>query len=198
MPPKSRFTKEEIVDAALDITREEGFRAVTARALGTKLDSSPKVIFGLFTNMEELQREVIKSANDLYQRYLQEDMAAGKYPPYKASGMAYIRFAKEETELFKLLFMRTRTKKEAEQPSDEMDEILALIQKNTGLTAEQALYFHLEMWVFVHGIATMLATSYLELDTETISAMLTDMYMGLKNRFQESEENTWTPSKPST
>ena len=197
MPPKNRFTKNEIVDAALDITRKEGFRSVTARALGTKLDSSPKVIFGLFTNMEELQQEVLKAANDLYQRYLQEDMATGKYPPYKASGMAYIRFAKEETELFKLLFMRTRTKKEAEQPSDEMDEILALIQKNTGLTAEQALYFHLEMWVFVHGIATMLATSYLELDTETISAMLTDMYMGLKNRFQESEENTWTPSKPS-
>lgn len=188
MPPKSRFTKKEIVDAALNITREEGFRAVTARALGARLHSSPKVIFGLFANMEELQQEVIKAANDLYQRYLQEDMAAGRYPPYKASGMAYIRFAREETELFKLLFMRTRTKKEAEQPADEMKEILALIQKNTGLSAERALYFHLEMWTFVHGIATMLATSYLELDAETISTMLTDIYMGVKTHFQESEE----------
>lgn len=188
MPPKSRFTKKEIVDAALNITREEGFSAVTARALGARLHSSPKVIFGLFANMEELQQEVMKAANDLYQRYLQEDMAAGRYPPYKAAGMAYIRFAREETELFKLLFMRTRTKKEAEQPADEMKEILALIQKNTGLSAERALYFHLEMWTFVHGIATMLATSYLELDAETISTMLTDIYMGVKTRFQESEE----------
>ena len=188
MPPKSRFTKKEILNAALDITMEDGFCAVTARALGARLNSSPKVIFGLFTNMEELQQEVIKAANDLYQSYLQRDMAAGKYPPYKASGMAYIRFAKEEAELFKLLFMRTRTKKETEQPGDEMEKILALIQKNTGLTTERAMYFHLEMWTFVHGIATMLATSYLVLDTETISAMLTDMYMGLKTRFQESEE----------
>ena len=83
-------------------TRTEGFHAVTARALGAKLYSSPKVIFGLFTNMEELQQEVLKAANTCYQRYLKEDMAAGRYPPYKASGMAYIRFAREETELFKL------------------------------------------------------------------------------------------------
>lgn len=188
MPPKNKFTKKEIVDAALDITREEGFRAVTARAIGTRLNSSPKVIFGLFTNMEELQKEVIKAANDSYQRYLQEDMAAGRYPPYKAAGMAYIRFAKEEAELFKLLFMRTRTKKESGQPGDELEEMLSLIQKNTGLSTERALQFHLEMWLFVHGIATMLATSYLEPDTEMVSAMLTDIYMGLKARFEESEE----------
>lgn len=188
MPPKSKFTRKEMIDAALDITREEGFRAVTARALGARLHSSPKVIFGTFTNMEELQTEVLKAANACYQRYLKEDMAAGRYPPYKASGMAYIRFAREETELFKLLFMRTRSKEEAAQPADEMPEILALIQNNTGLSAEQAMLFHLEMWIFVHGIATMSATAYLDLDIEAISSMLTDLYMGLKQRFQASEE----------
>lgn len=188
MPPKSKFTRNEIVDAALEITREEGFRAVTARALGAKLHSSPKVIFGLFANMEELQQEVLKAANAGYQRYLKEDMAAGRYPPYKASGMAYIRFAREETELFKLLFMRTRSKEEAEQPADEMAEILSLIQESTGLCAEKAMLFHLEMWIFVHGIAVMFATAYLDLDTEIVSSMLTDMYMGLKTRFQKSEE----------
>lgn len=188
MPPKSKFTRKEMIDAALDITRAEGFRAVTARALGARLRSSPKVIFGLFTNMEELQQEVLKAANTLYQNCLKEDMAAGRYPPYKASGMAYIRFAREETELFKLLFMRTRSKEETEKPADEMTEIIPLIQKSTGLSAKRAMLFHLEMWTFVHGIAVMFATAYLDLDTETVSSMLTDMYMGLKTRFQELEE----------
>ena len=82
--------------------------------------------------------------------------------------------------------MRTRSREEAEQPADEMAEILPLIQKSTGLCAEKALLFHLEMWVFVHGIAVMFATAYLDLDTEVVSSMLTDMYMGLKTRFQES------------
>ena len=77
---------------------------MTARALATELGCSVKPIFGLFKNMEEVQQEVLIAANLLYQNYLQEDMAKGKYPPYKASGMAYIRFAKEERELFRLLF----------------------------------------------------------------------------------------------
>ena len=43
--------------------------------------------------------------------------------------------------------------------------------------------FHLEMWVYVHGIATMIATGYLNWEVETVSRMLTDAYMGLKERY---------------
>ena len=106
MPPKCRFTREEIIQAALDLTAEKGVGALTARGLAQRLGSSAKPIFGLFANMEEVQQEVVKAANLRYQEYLWQDMSAGRYPPYKASGMAYIRFAREQKELFKLLFMR--------------------------------------------------------------------------------------------
>ena len=108
MPPKFKFTREEITSAALDLTRKQGPDGLTARALAEVLGSSVKPIFGLFKNMEEVQDAVHNAAEDLYQSYLTEDMAAGKYPPYKASGMGYIRFAREEKELFKLLFMSDR------------------------------------------------------------------------------------------
>lgn len=183
MPPKCKFTREEIIESALDITRAYGISAVTARAVGTKLNSSSKVIFSLFQNMEELQGEVIKSANALYQSFLKEDMERGKYPPYKASGWAYIRFAKEEKELFRLLFMRDRTNEEIPDNFDEIRFLIQVIQKNTGLSKQEASVFHLEMWMYVHGIATMIATSYLELDEEMISRMLTDAYTGLKERY---------------
>ena len=109
MPPKFKFTREEITQAALKVTRQNGMSGLTARALAEKLGCSSKPIFGLFRNMEEVQQEVMRGAQALYQSYLKEDMEKGKYPPYKASGMAYIRFAKEEKELFKLLFMRNRS-----------------------------------------------------------------------------------------
>lgn len=188
MPPKYKFTKQEIIQAALDITRTEGIHSVTARAVGAKLNSSSKVIFGLFQNMEKLQEEVIKAAHDLYQNYLKEDMAKGKYPPYKASGMAYIRFAKEEKELFKLLFMRDRSEEKIEQNLDEIKPLLQIIQKNIGLSEQDAYMFHIEMWIYVHGIATMIATSYLEWGGETISNVLTDGYMGLKERYSRKGE----------
>lgn len=186
MPPKCRFTREEIIQAALDLTAEKGVGALTARGLAQRLGSSAKPIFGLFANMEEVQQEVVKAANLRYQEYLRQDMSAGRYPPYKASGMAYIRFAREQKELFKLLFMRDRTHEE-KAVGDELEALLGLIQKNMGLSRDDAYRFHLEMWIYVHGIATMIATAYLEWDMDFISAALTDAYQGLRLRFLPKE-----------
>lgn len=186
MPPKCRFTREEIIQAALELTAEQGVGALTARGLAQRLGSSAKPIFGLFANMEEVQQEVVKAANLRYQEYLRQDMSAGRYPPYKASGMAYIRFAREQKELFKLLFMRDRTHEE-KAAGDELEALLGLIQKNMGLSRDDAYRFHLEMWIYVHGIATMIATAYLEWDMDFISAALTDAYQGLRLRFLPKE-----------
>ena len=189
MPPKFRFTREEIVDAALALTAEGGAKAVTARALAAKLGSSAKPIFGLFENMEELQRAVLAAAFEKYSRFIAAEMTKGEYAPYKASGMAYIRFAKEERELFKLLFMRDRSREEKPGWAD-VGELIGLIQKGTGLSREAAQLFHLEMWVYVHGIAAMIATAYLDFDEETVSRMLSDMYWGLRSRSREEWEGS--------
>lgn len=184
MPRKFMFTREDILTAAINLAREKGISAVTARGIGEKLGSSSKPIFSLFENMEDVLSAVMQEAYELYQNYLKEDMASGKYPPYKAAGMAYIRFAKEEKELFRLLFMRNRSHESIEDKEDkeEKKHLLELIQQNLGISEEDAYLFHLEMWIYVHGIATMLATSYLELDEELISRVLTDGYEGMKNR----------------
>lgn len=189
MPPKFKFTKDEITNAALNVTRNNGISGLTARALATELGCSVKPIFGLFKNMEEVQQEVLIAANLLYQNYLQEDMAKGKYPPYKASGMAYIRFAKEERELFRLLFMRDRSNEKIEENKEEIKPLMQLIQQNLGISEDDAYLFHLEMWLYVHGIATMIATSYLDWDDEFISKVITDAYMGLKYRYTEGKDN---------
>ena len=110
-------------------------------------------------------------------------MGSGEFPPYKASGMAYIRFAKEEKELFRLLFMRDRTG-ETLQEDRNIDGIMELIRQNTGMDEEHARLFHIEMWIYVHGIATMCATSYLDWDKDMISRMLTDAYEGMRLRYE--------------
>ncbi len=188
MPPKFKFTRDEITSAALNLTRRTGLSGLTARALAAELGCSSKPIFGLFKNMEEVQQEVIRTANILYYGYLKEDMEKGEYPPYKASGMAYIRFAKEEKELFKLLFMRDRSVEKIEENKEEIRPLLQLIQKGTGMDEQEAHTFHIEMWIFVHGMATMIATNYLDLDEAYISKVLTDAYKGIKSRFEKGQE----------
>ena len=189
MPPKFKFTRDEITNAALNVTRKNGISGLTARALAAELGCSVKPIFGLFKNMEEVGQDVFIASDLLYQNYLREDMAKGKYSPYKASGMAYIRFAKEERELFKLLFMRDRSREKIEENKEEIRPLMQLIQQNLGISEDEAYLFHLEMWLYVHGIATMIATSYLDWDDEFISRVLTDAYMGLKYRYTEGKDN---------
>lgn len=193
MPPKYKFKKKEIISAALNIARKDGLKAVTARGLALRLGCSVKPIFGLFKDMEEVHYEVLSASNQLYQEYLRENMKRGEYPPYKASGMAYIRFARKERELFKLLFMRDRKSEmpggDLQEKSEDIKPLIELIKKDLCITDNEAYIFHLEMWVHVHGIATMIATSYLDWDENIISRFLTDAYVGLKYRFTEGKDN---------
>ncbi len=185
MPPKCKFSKEEIVHAALDTVRAGGVEALTARGLAAALGSSAKPIFGLFSGMEEVLAATLDAAGALYRSYITQDMAAGEYPPYKASGMAYIRFAREEKALFRLLFMRDRTGETVAENREEIRPILDLLMQNLGLDEDTAYFFHLELWVYVHGIATMIATGYLDWDMAFVSRALTDAYLGLKCRYTE-------------
>ncbi|MCM1187749.1 MAG: TetR/AcrR family transcriptional regulator [bacterium] len=187
MPPKFKFTKAEITSAALNVTREKGISGLTARSLAARLGCSVKPIFGLFENMEEVQREVIAAANALYLNHISSEIAVGKYPPYKASGMAYIRFAREERELFRLLFMRDRSGEEKDESREPVRPQIDQIRKATGLDEDEAYRFHIEMWIYVHGIATMIATSYLNWDMDFIEQALTDEYIGLKYRFCQAQ-----------
>ncbi len=183
MPPKNKFSREQILSAALDLVRETGFPGLTARSLAARLGASPKVIFGLFRNMEEVQQAVLENAYGLYLQYRAADMARGDYPPYKASGLSYIRFAREERELFRLLFMRDRSGEPITDDAQALQPILELVQSTLGLSPEEAWHFHMESWIFVHGFASMVATGYLDWDEAFVEKALTDVFQGLKHQF---------------
>lgn len=187
MPPKVKITKESITKTAIEIVKECGEQALNARTIAAALGCSTQPIFSNFSTMEELLRETIAAAYErIYLNFLKEEAESGKYPKYKSFGLAYIRFAKEEKELFKLLFMRDR-KDEAFMPSPDFDESVELIMKANGVTREVATLMHFEMWTCVHGIGTMFATSFLSLDWDTVSDMITDVYQGIRIRHLSEE-----------
>lgn len=184
MPPKIKITKEDIINTAINIVRKEGVNALNARNIAGALNSSTQPVFSNFATMDELRLAVVEAADILCQEYMQREMENGEYPAYKASGMAYIRFAKEEKELFKLLYMRDRTMERIPKETELNTQMESMVQSNTKLNGMDAKLFHLEMWAYVHGIATMIATGFLELDWDLISRMLTDSYQGLRKQFE--------------
>lgn len=186
MPPKVRITKEEIVQTAVELVRSKGEQALNARSIASALECSTQPVFSNFASMAELQEAVRAAAYDRYLGFLKSEADKGQYPQYKSFGMAYIRFAKEEKELFKLLFMCDRTGEQF-KPSLDFKASVEMIMQANGFPRERAERMHLEMWTCVHGIATMLATSFLSLDWELISDMLTDVYQGIRTKHLSEE-----------
>ena len=122
---------------------------------------------------------------NIYKGFSTKNEGSGKfhiaYPIEK-----YINISKntrEEKNLFKLLFMRDRSAEVIPTETQEIREIADIVKETTGLSEQRAELFHLEMWAYVHGIATMFATGFFDLDWELVSRMLTDSYQGLRKQY---------------
>ena len=185
MPPKVKTTKQDIINTAIEMVRQGGIECINARDLAARLGCSTQPIFSNFESMEDLHAQIISEAERIYIEFTKKEMESGSYPVYKASGMAYIKFAKEENQLFKCLFMRDRRAEEYSEDSEFTNEIFGIVQDITGFEIDKAKLFHLEMWACVHGLATMIATGYLELDMELVSKITSDSYLGHKKLYGE-------------
>lgn len=181
MPPKTKFTKEEIIVHALSIVETEGADRLTARRLGEALGSSPRPIFTAFRNMDEVFSETITAAKELYTRYVLEGL---RQPlPFKGVGEQYIRFAGEHKNLFRLLFMTPVTSVHSRSILQSLDNnyenILSSITDTYALSVESAEKLYLHLWIYSHGIAVSIATDVCRFPSEQISEMLTQVFVGL-------------------
>lgn len=175
MPPKAKFSREEIIDAAIDIVREDGFDALTSRALGTKLGSSARPIFTVFQSMEEVQQEVIITAKQKYREYISKGLSQDL--AFKGVGMEYILFSINEPKLFQLLFMT----EQSQIPDltgvlplidDSYEQILRSIQSDYGFDKSSAEILYRHLWIYTHGIATLCATNMCRFTDEEIGSMI--------------------------
>ena len=184
MPPRIQYTKEQIMEAAIAVVRENGPEAFNARAVAQRLGCSTQPLFREFETMEALKEAVLQHANAIYNEYVAR-AAAQAEKPYKAAGTAYIRFAEEERELFKLLFMRDRKDESTESEDGNIESYLQMLTKTLGITRKAAYDFHVRMWIYTHGMAVMTATGYLHFTDEQVSELRTEEFMALKERFRK-------------
>ena len=165
MPPTVRFTRDAVLHAACQLMRREGMEALNARAIAKELGGSTQPIFRLFTNMEDLHRELILYVARQFQAHAEADMAQSD-SPYIQLCTTYLLYGRDEPELFELLFMRDRVSEG--QYSDQMnfDLVFNIIKKETPLDDETALRFFERTWLFIHGLAVCIATKYIPCQDE--------------------------------
>lgn len=190
MPPKAKFSKNEIIQAAIDVIELEGFDKLTARNLGEKLGSSARPIFTVFESMDEVAANAVSFANDVYCSYINRGL--NEPLPFKGVGEQYIKFAAERPQLFRMLFMKENTNAPNTRGIlQELDvnytKILSSITDNYKLSAETAKKLYVHLWIYSHGIAVLTATKVCEFTSGQISEMLTEVFTGLLIKAKKGE-----------
>lgn len=165
MPPTVRFTRDAVLHAACQLMRREGIEALNARAIAKELGGSTQPIFRLFTNMEDLHRELILYVARQFQAHAEADMAQSD-SPYIQLCTTYLLYGRDEPELFKLLFMRDRVSEGQYSDQTNFYLVFNIIKKETPLDDETALRFFERTWLFIHGLAVCIATKYIPCQDE--------------------------------
>ncbi len=182
MPPKPKFTREEIASAAFAMIKEGGVSALTARDLGARMGTSARPIFTLFKNMEDVKQAARALAVKEFMAYISDYQ---EYTPaFKRIGMMIVSYGIHEPELFKLLFLQEHPRgvsfAESLKDLNGMDETcVQLVMRDYGLTETEGRLLFEQMWTHALGLGTMCAMGVCNLSEEEIGRRQGVMFASL-------------------
>lgn len=169
-----KIDKSMIIDTCLDIIRSEGLSSINSRRIAKELNCSTQPIYYLYKNMDELKKDIYEEIANKYYNYLFNDCAL-----YKDVGKNYIKFARDEPKFFQILFNGDTTSFNIASKNSSIDKVYELISKQTGLSIKDAEIFHLKMWLYVNGIANLVANKTLDFNEDEIDGLLGEQYVSM-------------------
>ena len=190
MPPKSRITKDMILQAAIEVVRQNGFESVNARTVSQQLHCSTQPVMYHFSTIDSLKRAAYAQVDHMHSEYMMRILP--DRDPILGIGLNYIRFAVEEPQLFRFLFQSGYAKENSLLEmidSEELAPVLAVMQAGVGLSMEKTKEIFLTVSLFAHGYASIIANNALEYDEALISAHLERAWNGaVLSAMQEEKE----------
>ena len=184
MAPKNKFTKEEMIAAALRVVRAKGIDGLTAKTMAEELGTSTQPVFTGFGSMDGVKAAVHAAAMGVYDRYT----AAGlkEEIPFLGVGRQYIRFAREEPELYRLLFL---TRGQECSAMDSMRHLQTLVRptlmKVYHITAGEADFYFRDLWLVVHSLSTLIVTGDCPYSDAELSGILTGFSLSIFKAIRE-------------
>ncbi len=195
MPPKPKFTRDEITAAALKIAAEKGLKALTSRELGAALGSSARPIFTVFKNMDEVHTEVRNAALERFNEYAKK--AEEFKPVFKQIGLQMILFAYEQPKLYRLLFMSEKPEaKTFDDVFENLGEVAVLcvdvIRKDYELSYENAMLLFRHIWIYTYGVGALIATGVCAFEEKEVQDMLSREFVSMLNLIKSGKANACT------
>lgn len=185
MPPKVKFTKDEIVHAALNVARVKGLAAVTTRDIAAELSVSTRPIFTYFKSMAEVREAILHAAEKIYQEYL--SVGLRESIPFYGFGMQHLSFAREEPQLYRMLFLdssagKNRAMTALDHARSLVHDCVTKIYLMDGKTADRLIR---DMWLVVHSLGTLIVTDGCSYALDEMGAILTGFCLSLCKAYKE-------------
>ncbi|MCR5031443.1 MAG: WHG domain-containing protein [Lachnospiraceae bacterium] len=185
MPRKTMITKEMLSDSAFALLQEEGVEEVTARKLAAKQGCSTQPIFHVYNGMEDIIREMFERCVLYFQKYhalYTQTHRSIPNVPFVALGLSYIRFAAEEPNLFRFLFLgKDKFGMSLYEMLNGENGVLSkevAAAKADGCADPQMIF--MSMWIFIHGAGCMTITGDYDLDEKDTEELLVNSYKAYK------------------
>ncbi len=186
MPPKVKFQKEEIVAAAWNVTRKKGIDAVTAREVARELGVSTRPIFTYFDTIEQLKSEVFELSKSRYREYIENGLSGPI--PFFGVWQQYLRFAREEPALYRLLFLsRPGGASGGATEALRFSQQLARrsIMRIYNMDADTADKYFRDMWLVAFSFATLIVTDDCPYTDEEMLAVGTEISLSICKAYKE-------------
>jgi AcrR family transcriptional regulator len=148
-----------ILERSFEMFCRDGMDAVNARSVAKELGGSTQPIFRLFSGMEELKLAVTEMTLLAWKERLRARLQTSAFP-YLSIGMSFLLFARDEPELFKLLFMRDRVS-DGSCTDYNVDWGIPLIENSVKVDVDTARKLYQRNWLFCYGLAVSIATKYI-------------------------------------
>jgi len=187
MPPREKITKEMVIDAAFEVARAAGAEHVNARTVSQKLGCSTQPVMYHFATIKDMKKAVYEKIGRFHSEYLM-DIPKTQENVLLGIGLNYIRFAVEETNLFRFLFQSGFAVENSILQmidAEELQPVLSVMQEEMKRNAEQTKEVFLTLAMFVHGYASIIANNALEFDETVAATHLERVYMGAILALQE-------------
>lgn len=182
MPPKPKFTREEIVQTALEVVSRKGVEALTAKELGDALGTSARPIFTVFSSMKQVQDAVREAAMRRFESFAGQKLP--DMPLFKQVGMQMVLFGAREPKLYQLLFMQEN--RNAVSFDDVFGELgptaetcIRLIQEEYAMREADARLLFENVWIYTFGVGALCATRMCQFSEEKLGQMLSTEFQAM-------------------